>query len=344
MEQIKLTQYSKGSGCGCKIAPAALEKILQSQLTTTSDKKLIVGNESSDDAAVYDLGNEEYLISTTDFFTPIVDDPETFGKIAAANAISDIYAMGGKPLVAIVILGWPVEKISPEIATRVLDGARKICTEAGIVIAGGHSIDIPEPVFGLSVNGLVKPKNLKKNNTAMEGDILCLTKPLGVGILSTAEKRGILKPEHKNIATGFMTKLNKAGILLGELPFVHAMTDITGFGLLGHAIEMTQGSGLSAEINYSSVPIIPEAKEYAAQFIYPDNTMRNWSSYESKTNGIGAESLLTLCDPQTNGGLLFSIDPGKENEIKKLFSEMNEEVYFIGRMKKQSDKVIYVMS
>lgn len=342
MEEIKLTQYSKGSGCGCKIAPAALEKILKSQLPSANDKRLIVGNESADDAAVYDLRNDEYLISTTDFFTPIVDDPETFGKIAAANAISDIYAMGGKPIVAIAVLGWPVEKISLDIATKVLDGARKICAEAGIVIAGGHSIDIPEPVFGLSVNGLVKPKNLKKNNTAKEGDILCLTKPLGVGILSTAEKRNVLKPEHKNSAAGFMTKLNKAGILLGELNFVHAMTDITGFGLLGHTIEMAQGSGLSAEINYSSVPIITEAKEYAAQFIYPDNTMRNWSSYKSKTDGIGTESLLTLCDPQTNGGLLFSIEAGKEEEIKKLFSEMKEEVYFVGKMNGKSDKIIYI--
>jgi len=342
MEEIRLTQYSKGSGCGCKIAPAALEKILKSEFPAVTDKKLIVGNESSDDAAVYDLGNGDYLISTTDFFTPIVDDPETFGKIAAANAISDIYAMGGKPLVAIAILGWPVEKISPEIATKVLDGARKICAEAGIVIAGGHSIDIPEPVFGLSVNGLVKPQHLKKNNSAKEGDILCMTKPLGVGILATAEKRNVLKPEHKNIAPGFMTKLNKAGISLGELSFVHAMTDITGFGLLGHTIEMAQGSRLSAEINYSAVPVIPEAKEYAAQFIYPDNTMRNWSSFKSKTDGIEVESLLTLCDPQTNGGLLFSIEAGKENEIKKLFSEMKEEVYFIGRLIAKKEKVIRI--
>ncbi|MDQ6890555.1 MAG: selenide, water dikinase SelD, partial [Bacteroidota bacterium] len=251
---IKLTQYSHGAGCGCKISPRVLDKILKSNLAIPDNKNLIVGNNTKDDAAVYDLGNGTALISTTDFFMPIVDDPFEFGRIASANAISDVYAMGGKPVLAIAILGWPVNILSPDIAQKVIEGSRSICLEAGIPLAGGHSIDSPEPIFGLSVNGLVPIKNVKQNNKAQEGDLLFLTKPLGVGILTTAEKKGLLLNEHIGIAAKQMMQLNSAGELLGALEGVHAMTDVTGFGLLGHLLEMAEGSGVSAVIYFGKVP------------------------------------------------------------------------------------------
>jgi selenide,water dikinase len=280
--EIKLTQYSHGAGCGCKIAPAVLEEILKGQTTSFSDKHLLVGNDSKDDAAVYDLGNGTALISTTDFFMPIVDDAFDFGRIAAANAISDVYAMGGKPLVAIAILGWPVEKLPAALAQQVIEGGRATCTAAGITLAGGHSIDSTEPIFGLAVTGLLKTENLKRNNTAQEGDVLFLTKPLGVGILSTAQKRGVLTPELLPVMIEQMTTLNKAGEALGAMSGVHAMTDVTGFGLLGHLIEMADGSRLSAELNYNTLQILPGVKDYLAQRIVPDATYRNWNSYSQQ--------------------------------------------------------------
>ncbi|HEY6900184.1 MAG TPA: selenide, water dikinase SelD, partial [Puia sp.] len=231
---IKLTQYSHGAGCGCKISPAILDKILHTSNINTPDPRLLVGNDKRDDAAVLDLGNGTALISTTDFFMPIVDDAFDFGRIASANAISDVYAMGGKPVLAIAILGWPIDKLAPEVAQRVLEGSRAICAEAGITLAGGHSIDCPEPVFGLAVNGLVPLPHLKQNSTATAGCHLYLTKALGVGILSTAQKRGLLQPTDAAIALESMTRLNKLGSTFGELESVTAMTDVTGFGLLGH--------------------------------------------------------------------------------------------------------------
>jgi len=242
MEEIKLTQYSHGAGCGCKISPKILDEILHSSFSMPDNKKLLVGNHSKDDAAVYDLDNGTALISTTDFFMPIVDDPFNFGRIASANAISDVYAMGGKPILAIAILGWPINKLSPLVARRVIEGSKSICKEAGIPLAGGHSIDSPEPIFGLAVNGLVDIKNLKQNNTAKAGDLWLLTKKIGVGILTTAEKKGILKEENKTLAAEQMMQLNKVGETIGRIPAVHAMTDVTGFGLLGHLIEMAEGS------------------------------------------------------------------------------------------------------
>ena len=231
-KKIKLTQYSHGAGCGCKISPQVLDKILHSNFVLPDNKKLLVGNNTKDDAAVYDLDNGTALIATTDFFMPIVDDPFDFGRIAAANAISDVYAMGGKPVLAIAILGWPVNILSPEVAQKVIEGARSICLEAGISLAGGHSIDSPEPIFGLAVNGLISTENVKQNNQAKVGDLLFLTKSLGVGILTTAEKKGLLLPEHDGIAAKQMMQLNKIGELLGKIEGVHAMTDVTGFGLL----------------------------------------------------------------------------------------------------------------
>ena len=322
---VKLTQFSHGAGCGCKIAPQVLDEILKSNINLPTDSKLLVGNSSKDDAAVYDLGNGMALISTTDFFMPIVDDAFDFGRIASANAISDVYAMGGKPVLAIAILGWPVEKLPAALAQQVLEGSRKICQEAGISLAGGHSIDSTEPIFGLAVCGLVEIKNLKKNNTAKAGDAIFITKPLGVGILSTAQKRGMLKEEHLPVMISQMARLNKIGEALGKLEGVSAMTDITGFGLLGHLIEMAEGSSLSAVIQYSKLPVASGVKEYLQQRIVPDATYRNWNSYSSKTGfdkGVNVmEAFNLLPDPQTNGGLLIAVDGSAIDEVKDLLKE-----------------------
>lgn len=307
---VRLTQHSHGAGCGCKIAPAVLETILKSELGTFPDPRLLVGYGSRDDAAVYDLGNGRALISTTDFFSPIVDDAFDFGRIAATNALSDVYAMGGKPLLAVAILGWPVEKLPAELAARVVEGGRQACHDAGIALAGGHSIDAPEPFFGLAVTGEVDIAHIKRNDTAREGDVLILTKPLGVGILSTAQKRGLLKPEHAHIARDLMCRSNAVGAELAKLPGVHAMTDVTGFGLAGHLLEMCRGSGLSARINYADVPVIPEAREYLALGCYADGALRNWKSYHASVNGASdMERMMVASDPQTSGGLLLAVDP-----------------------------------
>lgn len=268
-DNIKLTQYSRGAGCGCKIAPKVLDEILEGKHSSPLFENLLVGNNNNDDAAVYDLGNGQALISTTDFFMPIVDDAFDFGRIAAANSISDVYAMGGKPVMAVAILGWPVEKLPAELAQKMIEGATAICNEANIPLAGGHSIDSQEPIFGLAVSGIVDIENLKKNNTAQEGDLLFLTKPLGVGILSTAQKRGVLSDEHQTGMIAQMISLNKIGEQLGSIKGVTAMTDVTGFGLLGHLIEMATGSRLSAELYYDKIPIANGVKEYIAQRIFP---------------------------------------------------------------------------
>ena len=316
---IKLTQYSHGAGCGCKISPEVLDRILYSNLALPDNKKLIVGNHSKDDAAVYDMGNDTALISTTDFFMPIVDDPFDFGRIASANAISDVYAMGGKPFLAIAILGWPVNNIPPEVAQKVLEGSRSVCVEAGISLAGGHSIDSPEPIFGLAVNGLVPIKNIKRNNTAKEGDILFLTKPLGVGILTTAEKKGFLQDEHRGIAAKQMMQLNKIGESFGKMKSVHAMTDVTGFGFLGHLLEMTEGSGLSALVYFDKIPaIINDLKNYVDKGCVPGGTNRNWDSYGGKIGPITELQKSILADPQTSGGLLISVEPNAVDEVKDL--------------------------
>jgi selenide, water dikinase len=311
-QNIRLTQFAHGAGCGCKIAPQVLDSILQTN-ATQSFPALLVGNSSKDDAAVYQLNNTEALISTTDFFTPIVDDAYTFGQVAAANAISDVYAMGGTPIMALAILGWPVDKLPATLAQQVLEGARNICQQAGIPLAGGHSIDTPEPVFGLSVNGKVTLTNLKKNNTVNEGDVLLLTKPIGVGILATAAKRDVLLKEHVTILHHQLTQLNKIGEALGSLLAVTALTDVTGFGLLGHVIEMAEGSKLSVSLDYNKIPILPQIQQYLAQNVVPDATYRNWNGYSTKVKfeiGVNVmEAFKTLPDPQTNGGLLIAVNP-----------------------------------
>lgn len=344
MSEIKLTQYSHGAGCGCKIAPATLEKILHSDLPKAFFPKLLVGNESKDDAAIYKLDDETCIVSTTDFFMPIVDDAFTFGSIASVNAISDVYAMGGKPIMALAILGWPIEKLPAELAQKVLDGSREACAKAGIPLAGGHSIDSPEPIFGLAVTGTVPLANLKKNNTAKEGDVLYLTKPLGVGIVTTAQKRGLALPEDVEEAVSSMTTPNAIGAEYGKLKYVNAMTDITGFGLLGHLIEVCEGSTLSAEIKYSKVPLLKNLSYYTSKMIYPDNTMRNWQGYDGKVTGIGSESLLTLCDPQTSGGLLVCVQKEKSGEFEDFSKKHGLVVSTIGRLTEKRETVVTIES
>jgi selenide, water dikinase len=322
METIKLTQYSHGAGCGCKISPKILHQILSSNFAMPDNKNLLVGNHSKDDAAVYDMENGMALIATTDFFMPIVDDPYQFGRIASANAISDVYAMGGKPVLAIAILGWPINILLPQIAQQVIEGSRSICAEAGISLAGGHSIDSPEPIFGLAVNGFVPITNIKQNNTAQPGDILFLTKPIGVGILTTAEKKGILQPAHQGIAAQQMMQLNTIGQQLGAIKEVHAMTDVTGFALLGHLVEMAEGSGVSAVIDSNKVPtIINDMAFYINQKAVPGGTTRNWDSYGDKITTINDYQKAILADPQTSGGLLVAVAPNAVNKIIDLFNQ-----------------------
>lgn len=339
VEIIRLTQFGHGSGCGCKISPAVLDEILKGHSPQANFPQLIVGTESKDDAAVFDLGNDDCLISTTDFFTPVVDDPFDYGRIAAANAISDVYAMGGKPILALAILGFPVEKISAAIAKEIIAGAKYICKEANIPLAGGHSIDSLEPIFGLAVNGIVKKKNLKRNDKAKAGDLIFLSKAIGSGIMATALKRGKIKEQDLTKTVSMMVKLNSEGFALGEKDFVHAMTDVTGFGLLGHLIEMCEGSNLSAELNYLDIPLLDGLDFYTSQFIIPDNTYRNWNAFEKKVAGISGPAFMPLCDPQTSGGLLIAVDPSFENEI------INMSVSFmkpIGRFIEKTEFVVNV--
>jgi selenide,water dikinase len=328
---VRLTQYSHGAGCGCKIAPAQLDIILRSNMDMLPSPSLLVGYGSRDDAAVYDLGDGRCIISTTDFFSPILDDPYDFGRVAAANALSDVYAMGGRPLLAVAILGWPIEKLSPELAQQVIDGGRRTCHDAGIPLAGGHSIDAPEPFFGLAVTGEVHGSQLKRNDTAQVGDVLFLTKPLGVGILSTAQKRGILPAEGAGLVRDIMTQLNTVGTHLGHAPQVHALTDVTGFGLLGHLLEMC-GDRLGAVLHFDAIPKIPAAPELIAKGCYPDGALRNWKSYGQKVAGANTmERMFMLADPQTSGGLLIASAADGADEVGRILTEHAISSTVIGR-------------
>ncbi len=332
MTEIRLTEYSHGSGCGCKIAPRLLDEILQGAVGTPDDPRLLVGNASRDDAAVYDLGDGRSVISTTDFFMPIVDDPFEFGRIAATNAISDIYAMGGTPLMAIAVFGWPIDKLGPEVARRVIDGGRHTCKEAGIPLAGGHSIDAPEPIFGLAVTGTVENRHLKRNDAAEAGCALYLTKPLGIGILTTAQKQKKLKPEHQRIAPETMCRLNKVGTELGRIDGVTAMTDVTGFGLLGHLLEICRGSDLAAAIQFERVPLLPHVKTYLALGCSPGGAERNFASYGHEVAGLDDEKRALLCDPQTSGGLLVAVRPQAEARFHAVVRAAGLELQPIGRL------------
>lgn len=347
-DKIRLTQFSHGAGCGCKIAPQVLEQILQSDTTQATFENLLVGNSGKDDAAVYKINEEEAIIATTDFFTPIVDDPFIFGKVAAANAISDVYAMGGTPMMALAILGWPIDKLPIEAASEVMNGARAVCAEAHIPLAGGHSIDTPEPLFGLSVNGKVAIKFLKENNKAQSGDVLLLTKPIGVGVYSTAAKRGAITDADLEVMYAQLMQLNSIGEELAKIDAVHAMTDVTGFGLAGHLIEMAEGSGLSVELYYDKVPKLPGIEYYLRQNIIPDATYRNWRAYSDKIkleSGINMmEAFQLLPDPQTNGGLLISVSPDGLEEVQRLLESHSYADFIepIGKMVEKGEKVVLI--
>ena len=341
-EAIKLTSYSHGAGCGCKISPKVLTTILASSSPKIEDKRLLVGNDTRDDAAVYDMSNGIGIISTTDFFLPIVDDPFTFGRIAATNAISDIYAMGGKPLMAIAILGWPIDKLAPEVAAQVMEGGRKACTDAGIILAGGHSIDNPEPIFGLAGTGSVTISKLSQNDKAQEGDILYRTKPLGIGILANAQKKGILDAVHKDIAANSMIILNDIGLELSEIDEVTALTDVTGFGLMGHLLEVCEGSNVSAFINSTKVPTFDEIHTYIDKKCIPGGTTRNWESYGHKIHIEDEKQRHILCDPQTSGGLLIAVKKEAAHKVEALLISKGLYAEAIGELTEKSGLPIYV--
>jgi selenide, water dikinase len=345
-DNVKLTQYSHGAGCGCKISPKVLDSILKHQNEKAFYKNLLVGNEERDDAAVMDLGDGTAIISTTDFFMPIVDDAETFGRIASVNAISDVYAMGGTPIMAIAILGWPIDKLSPEVANQVIEGSRKACAEAGIPLAGGHSIDSPEPIFGLAVTGRVNLENIKKNGGATEGSLLFLTKPIGVGILSTAQKKDKLLPEHVHIAPESMIKLNKIGEIIGKMDFVEAMTDVTGFGLMGHLSEMVEASEqVSAVVQFDRVPLLDKKALdfYLSEKCIPGGTIRNFDSYGHKISSLTDYQKHILCDPQTSGGLLVAVKRENSDEFKEILRGNGLEVEAIGYFIEKSATLIEVI-
>ena len=341
---VKLTQYSHGAGCGCKIAPAVLDQILAGQVASVADPSLLVGNEKRDDAAVVDLGDGSAIVSTTDFFMPIVDDARDFGRIASVNAISDIYAMGGTPIVAIAVLGWPLDQLPPEVARDVVDGAREACTSAGIALAGGHSIDSPEPIFGLAVTGRVQIANLKKNEGARVGDRIFLTKPLGVGILTTAQKQGKLQDAHATLARDSMVALNDIGAELGGQSWVNAMTDVTGFGLLGHLSEMCEASDVTARVEFAKVPRIESSvvDEYIEAGCIPGGTNRNWKSYGHKIGEISDHARKLLCDPQTSGGLLVAVAPESVGEMEALAAKRGLSLTSFGTFEARGEKLVEV--
>ncbi|MDE3931156.1 selenide, water dikinase SelD [Glaesserella parasuis] len=340
-EPIRLTQYSHGAGCGCKISPKVLEQILHTEQAKFIDPNLLVGNETKDDAAVYDIGNGVGIVSTTDFFMPIVDDPFDFGRIAATNAISDIFAMGGKPIMAIAILGFPINKLPAEVAQKIVDGGRFACQQAGIALAGGHSIDSPEPICGLAVTGIISTEQVKKNASAQADCDLYLTKPLGIGVLTTAEKQGKLKPEHQNLARDVMCQMNLIGAEFAKVDEITAMTDVTGFGLLGHLTEICQGSNLRAEVYFDQIQTLDGVREYIAQGTVPGGTTRNFDSYGHLISPLSDEQKAILCDPQTSGGLLIAVKPQAVESVKQIAKNANVALYPVGRLlKAESGKVL----
>jgi selenide,water dikinase len=332
---IKLTSFSHGGGCGCKIAPGVLSEILKNSHGFQVPKELMVGIETSDDAAVYKLNDEQALIATTDFFMPIVDDPFDFGRIAATNAISDVYAMGGTPIMALALVGMPVNKLPIETIGQIIRGGESICAEAGIPIAGGHTIDSVEPIYGLVVLGLVHPSKVKRNSGAQAGDVLVLGKPLGVGVLSAALKKDKLDADGYAAMIANTTKLNKPGVALSAMPGVHAMTDVTGFGLLGHLLELARGAGLEAQLEMARIPLLPGVEQLATDGYFTGASGRNWDAYGKDVAlaaAISPAQQALLTDPQTSGGLLVACDPASVDEVLALFArEGFEGAAVIGR-------------
>jgi selenide,water dikinase len=321
-EKIRLTEFSHGGGCGCKIAPAILSEILSASPIRGLPKELMVGTETADDAAVYKLNETQALVATTDFFTPIVDDPFDFGRIAATNAISDIYAMGGRPIMALAIVGMPLEKLPVSAIRGILAGGESVCAAAGIPIAGGHSIDTLEPIYGLVALGLVHPDKVKRNSSAKAGDVLVLGKPLGIGILSAALKKGKLSAAGYAEMLKWTTQLNTPGQALAEMPAVHALTDVTGFGLAGHLLEMCRGARLGAEVEFDALPVIAEALDWVKQGVATGASDRNWKGYGHEVDlpaGFPEWKRKLISDPQTSGGLLVACAPQAVNDVLRAF-------------------------
>jgi selenide,water dikinase len=334
-EKIRLTEFSHGGGCGCKIAPAVLSEMLATMPLRGLPKDLLVGTETADDAAVYRLNDTQALIATTDFFTPVVDDPYDFGRIAATNAISDVYAMGGRPIMALALVGMPLEKLPVSVIRKVLEGGESVCAQAGIPVAGGHSIDTLEPIYGLVALGLVHPEKIKRNSSGKAGDVLILGKPLGIGILSAALKKGKLSEPGYRQMIEWTTKLNTPGEALAALPGVHALTDVTGFGLAGHLLEICRGSKLSAEITFEALPVVPEAIEWVKQGVATGASTRNWAGYGQEVEFGGEEwQRKLLTDPQTSGGLLVACSPDSQQEVLSQFKRHGfAEARVIGRLR-----------
>ncbi len=343
MQLVKLTEYSHGAGCGCKISPILLEEILQTSTKISHYPQLLVGNANKDDAAAFDLGDGTSVLSTTDFFMPIVDDAFTFGQIAATNALSDIYAMGGKPLMAISIFGWPIDKLSAEVGKEVIEGGRSICEAANIPLAGGHSIDSPEPIFGLAVTGLVNNEHLMQNSDAKEECLLFLTKPLGIGILSTAQKQKKIQDGHIDPAIKAMTTLNKIGTDLAPLEGVVSMTDITGFGLLGHLVEICEASEISARVWFERVPLLPEVEHYRQLGCIPGGARTNFMSYGSKITEMTKQQREILCDAQTSGGLLVVVKKSAKDSFLEVTKSYGLSLQAIGETLPQGDKSVEVV-
>ncbi len=341
---IKLTSFSHGGGCGCKIAPGVLSEILKKSSGFPVPKELMVGIETADDAAVYKLNDEQALIATTDFFMPIVDDPFDFGRIAATNAISDVYAMGGTPIMALALVGMPINKLPLETIGKIIQGGESICAEAGIPIAGGHTIDSVEPIYGLVVMGLVHPSKVKRNADARAGDVLVLGKPLGVGVLSAALKKDQLDADGYAAMVANTTKLNKPGKAFSELAGVHALTDVTGFGLLGHLLELARGAQLTAQLDMANIPLLPGVEALAHAGYFTGASGRNWDAYGHDVAlgaAINDTQRVLLTDPQTSGGLLVSCDPGSVEEVLALFRrEGFGDAAVIGSMAAGAPKVV----
>jgi selenide,water dikinase len=336
----RLTEYSHGAGCGCKLSPGVLEDILQSGPVIPEFERLLVGHDTRDDAAVVDLDGQTAIVSTTDFFMPIVDDAFDFGAIAATNAISDIYAMGAEPIVAIAILGWPIDKLPASLAAEVLAGGRKVCANAGIPLAGGHSIDSPEPIFGLAVTGKVLIDNLKKNKDGRPGDLLYLTKPLGIGIVTTAQKKKLATEADLAIVKASMLQLNSIGTELAGLPYVHALTDVTGFGLGGHLVEVCEASNTSAVIRERDLPRFSFVHNYIELGCIPGGTGRNWKTYGHLIGWKEDASKLLIADPQTSGGLLVSISPDHRETFETLLSSKQVPAHPIGQLAKRNGDIL----
>lgn len=336
MEQVKLTQFSHGGGCGCKIAPAVLSGLLAKMPAGLVPPELMVGTETADDAAVYRLNDRQAIIATTDFFTPIVDDPYDFGRIAATNALSDVYAMGGRPIMALAVVGMPLDKLPAEAIGRILEGGASVCREAGIPLAGGHSIDVLEPIYGLVGLGVVDPARVKTNAGARAGDVLILTKPLGIGVLSAGLKKGLLSADGYREMVRWTTTLNRVGARLAELDGVHGLTDVTGFGLAGHLLEMCRGAGLGARVDFAALPLIDEAVRLVGEGVATGASARNWASYGEAVQcgvAVGEWQRKLLTDPQTSGGLLVACDEAVvDTVLAAVREEQGGEARVIGRM------------